>query len=495
MRRPPVYPVLISVAVVLATFAEEAVLVTDVLRPTLVFVLVVVLAQSIATVVLRDREKGAIVGAIAFMAIASPVVAFAGLVPFALFVTGPGILARTRGSAPRPNPWAVGTNALDLIAIILMIVSFGGLLLDGRLDPPRDVAVARSAVVVEGSPDIIVILVDGHPRWDTVRDLFASDPEPFLASMQAQGFDIARKSRSNYNRTALTLASMFQMRQVRDIPEVAPLIGQITDQKMGYLLMNDVLRGGAAFSHLHELGYEIVAIPSEFSRLAIPADRSVDSGHLGVFDADLATISALRLVDPDFIRTLFAEQHRRQVIASFQSLVDLAREPHDAPRFVFAHIVSPHSPTIFGPAGAPVDGPTCFPTTCNFWANNTQTGPDDIAALVDQVAYIDQLVVQTTRSILAASVRPPVIIVMSDHGSRYDAANHEESLRSLFVSYTPGHPDLFPDDPTPVDLFPRLLNGYAGTTLPMSSEESYWADLTRTQQNGLFMLEPVKPDP
>ena len=195
------------------------------------------------------------------------------------------------------------------------------------------------------------------------------------------------------------------------------------------------------------------------------------------------------------MRRLFAEQHRRQVLASFQSLVKLASEPHETPRFVFAHIVSPHSPSVFGPDGTPVDGLSCFPSTCSFWANVPQTGPEERAALVAQTAYMDAFVLETTRSILAVSSRPPVIIVMSDHGSRYDPADPVEALRSFFLSYTPGHPDLFPDDPTPVNLFPRLLNGYLGTTLPMATEESYWADLTRPQSDGLFMLQPVVPDP
>ena len=281
MRLPPVYPVLITVAVVLASFAEEAALVSELARPVLVMGVGVALFQIVATSILQDREQGAFAAAFAFTAVASPALAFGGLLPFLLFVTGPAALARARGRAPRPEPWAVGTNALTAIATLVVVTSLGSLLLAGRLDFPREVGVARSATAAPDAPDIVVILVDGHARSDTIHDLFSFDNEPFLTAMEEQGFVVARKSRSNYNRTSLTLATMFQMRQLQDIRETAPLIGQVTDQKMGYLLMSDVIRGGAAFEHLHELGYEIVGIPSEFSRLSIPADRSIDAGQLG----------------------------------------------------------------------------------------------------------------------------------------------------------------------------------------------------------------------
>ena len=78
-------------------------------------------------------------------------------------------------------------------------------------------------------------------------------------------------------------------------------------------------------------------------------------------------------------------------------------------------------------------------------------------------------------TVLVASPRPPIILVLSDHGSSLDVTvtNAETRLRNLFAAYTPGHDGLFPDDVTLVNVFPRLLDGYFGLHLPQAAETLY----------------------
>jgi hypothetical protein len=95
------------------------------------------------------------------------------------------------------------------------------------------------------------------------------------------------------------------------------------------------------------------------------------------------------------------------------------------------------------------------------------------------------------KTILATSARPPVILVVSDHGSSLDVgnANVEERLRNLFVAYTPGHDGLFTDDATLVGVFPTLFDAYYGVQLPRPAETLYTGGV-----RGLW--EPVAlPDP
>jgi hypothetical protein len=91
------------------------------------------------------------------------------------------------------------------------------------------------------------------------------------------------------------------------------------------------------------------------------------------------------------------------------------------------------------------------------------------------------------------SARPPVIVVFSDHGFRSDSSIPDEMFRSLFLASTPGHPGLFPDDTTPINMLPRLLNTYAGTSLPMATEESYWTDILSIRRDGLLNLRRWEP--
>ena len=61
-------------------------------------------------------------------------------------------------------------------------------------------------------------------------------------------------------------------------------------------------------------------------------------------------------------------------------------------------------------------------------------------------------------------------------------------LRNLFIASTPGRSGLFPDDVTPINLIPRLLNGYLGTDHPLATEESYLVDLDALRTKGYLPL-------
>ncbi len=78
-------------------------------------------------------------------------------------------------------------------------------------------------------------------------------------------------------------------------------------------------------------------------------------------------------------------------------------------------------------------------------------------------------------AILATSPRPPIILVLSDHGSSLDvtAENAETRLRNLFAAYTPDREALFADDVTLVNVFPTLFSSYLGVDLPRAPETLY----------------------
>jgi hypothetical protein len=89
--------------------------------------------------------------------------------------------------------------------------------------------------------------------------------------------------------------------------------------------------------------------------------------------------------------------------------------------------------------------------------------------------------------------REAAIIIFSDHGYRHDPMDRDESLRNLFMASTPGHPRLFPEDTTLVNVFPTLLNAYFDAGLPLADETSYWVDMSAVATRGVLALERVEP--
>jgi len=72
----------------------------------------------------------------------------------------------------------------------------------------------------------------------------------------------------------------------------------------------------------------------------------------------------------------------------------------------------------------------------------------------------------------------PVMLIMSDHGAErrpqvYQGDGTAGNYANLFAYLTPGAEDLFPDDASPINVFPRLFNHYFGTELREWPDERY----------------------
>jgi hypothetical protein len=493
-RLPPIYPVAIAVAYPLTVFAGGAWPAADLVRPLSIAIAIALIVQVVATVIVRDGDVGGLIAGAVIAALPGSPIVFVALLSLLAFLTIPGWLARARGGTARPVPWRLVTGLMNLVAVIALAVSAGQLLVAGRLQAAPSIAEALAPADAT-APDIYLILLDGHPRVDTLAGEFGYDEAPFLAAMEGQGFEVARDSRSNYNMTELTLASMFQMRQLPDVPAYAASVRPNNGAQANSLLLSGLIAAAPAFDELHRHGYQVVRLANEFTWLAIPADGTVAGGQINDFEIGLLTASRLRELAPDQVRDAAAAQHRDRLLSSFDQLAGLAKETSDHPRFVFAHIVSPHSPPVLGPPNAPRSGWPCFPVTCLFWVTGEPSGHDDeVTMMRDEVAAVDDLTLATVRSIVRDSRRPAVVVVMSDHGGRNDLSDQSEMVRSMFLARTPGHPGLFPSDTTPVNLVARLLDAYAGANLPLATEESYWTDLDATGMHGFSGFVRVDPD-
>ena len=168
----------------------------------------------------------------------------------------------------------------------------------------------------------------------------------------------------------------------------------------------------------------------------------------------------------------------------------LAADRDAGPKFVFAHVPSPHGPWV-----QKADGSARVMTSLETWYFDTPetTGlsrDEVIQGYVGQSAYLGQRARAAIEAIQKASARPPVILLISDHGSSLDvsAANPEQRLRNLFAAYTPGHPGLFARDLTLIGVFPTLFDAYFGVELPRPPETMFTGG-----PKGLFDPVPIKP--
>ena len=93
------------------------------------------------------------------------------------------------------------------------------------------------------------------------------------------------------------------------------------------------------------------------------------------------------------------------------------------PYFVFAHIVSPHPPYVFGSNGEEINHNEPFSLSGPGRKNG---GAKNVKLYIDQLQYIDGSILRTVKDILRKSEAQSIIIIQSDHGP--DSYNGENEI-------------------------------------------------------------------
>jgi hypothetical protein len=329
------------------------------------------------------------------------------------------------------------------------------------------------------SPDIYFIILDGYPGDDAAALDPGFDADAFPKALEERGFDVERHSRSNYLLTRLTFASVFGNAHIVDAPELRPPFGPDAADNRRLRRFSDQ---GPIMAALGDAGYERITTPSAALDLGLyNLDRVIPPGGAQEFEFGLMKITtAGHLLDaafPDFVPAL----SRSNVLGVIEAAKAIAAEPHERPRFVYAHVMAPHPPLLFTADGRP---------TGDSVLSDSFVEPDHKGRSAVRVnatfAYTESAGRKATELIdviLSSASRETVIVVVSDHGtdtlfSGRDplASDLNERSSNCLAVRTPSYPALLPSGTTPINVLPRILNAYLGTDLPLHSDTTWaWA--------------------
>jgi hypothetical protein len=420
--------------------------------------------------VLRDRHRGAVLATVV-------VIVLAGLWPLALLVALPlvwtllrRLVRRTAVALPSARRISTVLNVLALMAVVIGV--FTVVASDPDRLQPQDRA--DIGVAAEHAPDIYLVWLDGYPRSDTLRETFDIDNGPFLAGLEERGFTVSRGSRSNYDLTWLTMSSLFHMAYVDSIPQLE----QPSDEPIGqFKQLRRAVNAAPAMNRLRAAGYTVVSSQGAFTDAGFSnAEIVLDDGQLNQFEEQLMRLTTLArlvdFVDPDW----FAGQARSWIRSSFEHLRVMAeRRQPEGPIAMLAHVMAPHPPFVMAPDG-PRPAPDCHPARCFLWETHLDdlgmTHADYASRLREYLDVTNGMILDALDRVVAA--RPDaVVILMSDHGTRYRRDDIREHFQSFFAARTPEHDGLFPQDISPVNVFPILFGAYLGDETSLKPYEAW----------------------
>ncbi len=325
-------------------------------------------------------------------------------------------------------------------------------------------------------PDIYFILLDAHTSSFTLQEAFGYDNSAFVQELESMGFYVAECAQSNYPVTNLSITSVFYA-NYHETPTLYPLYSSLvieTLRSQGYEVITFQNRSRGHFS----LGED-----ERLSRNQMLLGQIDLSGGLSEFDFMLIQTSVLRLAldmpqllpwfDVKSPQEIEYYEHYQQ---TYFILDELKRLPQrEGPKFVFAHLLVPHSPFIFTAEGD------------FLWTDN------HIKGYISNVQFIDMQIAQVASEIIAASDIPPIIIIMGDHGPtgvpELETPQRRMSILNAYYVNEQAKEDLYPTI-TPVNSFRVIFNHYFGTSYPLLEDNSYY-----TGNMNAFTAENLVPNP
>lgn len=319
-------------------------------------------------------------------------------------------------------------------------------------------------------PDIYLIIVDEYAGRQQLLELFNYNNNPFLDSLKEKGFFVATNSRSNYDYTTYSVASILDMDYLaltkEEISTGDPIPGYRTifDNNLVSLLKS---------WNYDFYNYSFFDFKESFTNTAnsfIPGrEKLVTSSTLFSRLKKEAWIPLLNRIDIDWaLKELKYENlnYNRGVIDGTMYTV---KNKSNRPKFVYTHLEMPHFPYYFDKEGRLYD----YSELKKDYLQNDST-------YLGYLQYTNKELLKFVGNILKQNRNPPIIVLMSDHGWRHYPSTKDPRYRymNLLSVYLPDKKyEQFSDSITNVNLFRTILNKSFCQKFPLLKDSSTLVNL------------------
>lgn len=261
--------------------------------------------------------------------------------------------------------------------------------------------------------DIHLIVLDEYAGATPLKEVFRFDNTPFADSLRARGFRVIEGASSNYNYTSISIASMLSL-------DYLPGLGKWPAYEL-IDVGNAIVEQNVFVDYLISQGYEINNVSvfdlkelppykSEFkSGISLITDHSFPRRLQKDIGYHLITTFKSEIALRDLVRGLEKEVaengHRMDTL-----LNRVKNKRSTRPQFYYTHLMMPHQPFVLDRNGKSV-------------GFSYYLDPDRDRGFkrgyLENLQYCNKRVVAFVDSLVRVSPRPPVIILMGDHGFRH----------------------------------------------------------------------------
>ena len=392
------------------------------------------------------------------------------------------LVARARGIPPRLHffLFAAGLAAIALPLLLLAVHEI-------EVRRPLLVASIQATVVpyrpqqaAERRPDVYYLVLDSYGRNDVLKEIYEASNREFIGQLEDRGFLVADESMSNYAQTSLSLASMLNMTYLEEL-------GQIAGSDSSQREVARLIRFSEVESVFRELGYTVMAFSTGYRRAELSnADLFFVAHQQEVSPFEALLLESSALWGAVYIPALLGQEVTFPGYAAYRShlLVNIDTLMRSieitGPKFVFAHLLIPHPPFVFGSGGASIE--PGLPFSIGDGDQFPGSAKDYTTGYRNQVAFANEVVVEFL-DILDDFGKPSVVIIQGDHGPglRLDWGNSDrtdkwERHSILYAIRADGlKAESIDETMSPVNTFRVLFNFLFRANYPLLPNQSFFS--------------------
>jgi Sulfatase len=319
-------------------------------------------------------------------------------------------------------------------------------------------------------PDIYFFVFDAYTNNKTLKQVWNFDNSELADWLGSNGFHIPTDSRSNYNFTAFSVSSTFNMNYID------PTRGSNASVPINILQANESLSDNEALDILKKENYTI--------NFLAPFKNSIKENNLGHFFEYLSDKQISRqtlvgslydsriwkFVENKLTNTSDSISYKKPLLEKFRLIrntVDEIKSTVDSttnrnPHFVYGHIMVPHEPPLFD-------------TTGSFLSYDEVLHASMFDTYTAQIRYANSLIREIVSTIKAHNKPNTIIIIEGDHG--FGFYSHDSIPKFAFANMNAIY---FPDKDysrvydslSPINTFRIVFDQFFKQRYPMLKDTS-----------------------
>jgi hypothetical protein len=488
----PWFPYLFALVLPVTVYShnQAAFSLGDLLRPLVVFLLLAALLVRIARLIVDDRPLADTIASVPLVGLW--LLGYDWQLCLVLAILAMACLPLRRMSLPVGIVPMLNALSLGLLlwptSLILQVESEASPLVHtGTPASPFSALRARSMVVER--PDIYHVVLDAYAGADTLAGELGFDNSVFFEQLRSLGFEVGESVIVPYNETVHVMSSVFVGDYLR--PGEYPL--DKDEATMLRASMGGLITDAPTHNILRRNGYSLVYTDPGHEFLRFPDDAVVlridDRFQLNRFEHYLGSVARLDLILPG----VFAVTREDPMIRSVKDAFANDYSGIESPKFVYQHVIAPHTPFIIDSAGEHTSAYAEFATPAE--GDSVVLGDPArrqryVNGYLEKLRYVNARVLDQSRRLIASPNRK-IIVIHGDHGSgsRYYINDANRTcLRERFTSFIAVYSDMpqirdelqwvSGPDATPVNLYRSIFSSLLGVDLPLLPRKSHFVNFT-----------------